>query len=102
MEIFIIIPRSLEHNAVNRPRAGRTGHPRALFFIVIPGLRPGDPSFKVLCHLQIPPEHRGLCSTILITDRSGRRLWIAGSSPAMTVSCTIFHLARLGCPLRMA
>ena len=31
-----------------------------------------------------PPEQRGLCSTISTTGRSGRRLWIAGSSPAMT------------------
>ena len=51
---------------------------------VIPGLRPGDPYFKVQNHSQLPPEHRGFQGTEQ-TDRSGRRLWIAGSSPAMTV-----------------
>ena len=55
-----------------------------------------DINFKAQSPSQTPPEQRGLLSTVHPTDRSGRCLWIAGSSPAMTVSCSIPHPARLG------
>ena len=61
--------------------------PGTLFFLVIPGLRPGDPSQSYgfffiwilgssprmtvpLCSSQLPPEHRGLFSTVLSTCRA--------------------------------
>ena len=86
-----------------------SSHCRTLFFLVIPGLDPGiqvkhkanlltwiagsspamtrkkNPAMTVpLCPSQFPPEQRGAQGTILTTDRSGRCLWILGSSPRMT------------------
>ena len=100
-------------------------HPRVLyfflvipgpcFFIVIPGLRPGDPYFKAQSPSQTPPEQRDPQGTLLSTcrapavqvipwlapgiqvnNKANLLTWIAGSSPAMTVSCTISRPAQLG------
>ena len=102
--------------------------PGFLFFYVIPGLRPGDPYFKAQSPSQTPPEQRDPQGTLLSTcrapavqvipwldpgiqvnNKANLLTWIAGSSPAMTVSCTISRPAQLGAlcewlrfPLRMA
>ena len=72
--------RSLWHSAFNPPRACRAGHPRALFFIVIAGLR------FLLCHpralffLVIA----GLDPAIQVKHKANLLTWILGSSPRMT------------------
>ena len=86
-----------------------------VFSSVIPGLRPGDPYFKAQSHSQLPPKQRDpqgtLPSTcrapavqvipwldpgIQVNNKANLLTWIAGSSPAMTVSCTISRPAQLG------
>ena len=62
------------------PRACHAGHCRLCFFIVIPGLRPGNPN-QTNFLLVIA----GLDPAIQVNHKANLFIWILGSSPRMTV-----------------